>query len=103
MFWEVVASFTPAQRAALLRFVTSSSRPPLGGFRHLHPPFTVQRVDAAPRNPLAGVMGGRGDVELLPTASTCFCMLKLPQYAARRTLREKLLYSINSGAGFELS
>ncbi|GBF97295.1 hypothetical protein Rsub_09986 [Raphidocelis subcapitata] len=103
MFWEVVREFGAAQRAALLRFVTSSSRPPLGGFRHLHPPFTVHRVDVAPRNPLAALMGGRGDVELLPTASTCFCMLKLPQYASKRTLREKLLYSITSGAGFELS
>lgn len=39
----------------------------------------------------------------LPTAATCFNTLKLPAYERKTTLREKLLYSIRSGAGFELS
>lgn len=30
-------------------------------------------------------------------------MLKLPAYNTKKGLREKLLYSIESGAGFELS
>ena len=42
--------------------------------------------------------GGR-----LPTASTCFNLLKLPNYRKKATLREKLRYAISSGAGFELS
>ena len=39
----------------------------------------------------------------LPTAATCFNTLKLPAYSKKATLREKLLYSIRAGAGFELS
>lgn len=32
-FWRVVHEFTPVQRSALLKFVTSCSRPPLLGFK----------------------------------------------------------------------
>ena len=39
----------------------------------------------------------------LPTASTCFNLLKLPNYNKKSILREKLKYAITSGAGFELS
>jgi hypothetical protein len=197
-FWRVVEEFGPAERAALLRFVTASSRPPLGGFSALDPPFTIHRVDARaegmrPRGgghggqvapgsltphdddepvlrpadeddvsmsedeedederrrrqhqegglgaPLlgggsggarrgsggGGAAGGGGgargavgavgaalsalvgrlpDVERLPTASTCFSMLKLPSYRRRGTLKEKLLLAISgAGGGFELS
>lgn len=39
----------------------------------------------------------------LPTASTCFNLLKLPPYQDANVLREKLLLAIKSGAGFDLS
>jgi len=39
----------------------------------------------------------------LPTASTCFNLLKLPCYKKKTVLRDKLRYAIKSGAGFELS
>ena len=39
----------------------------------------------------------------LPTASTCMNLLKLPEFNDEETLRQKLLYAIESGAGFELS
>jgi len=39
----------------------------------------------------------------LPTASTCVNLLKLPDYADEATMREKLLYAIESDAGFEYS
>ena len=39
----------------------------------------------------------------LPTSSTCFNLLKLPNYSKKALLREKLRYSIHSGTGFELS
>ena len=35
---------TADQRGLLLRFVTSVSRAPLGGFRHLNPPLTVHKA-----------------------------------------------------------
>ena len=39
----------------------------------------------------------------LPTSSTCFNLLKLPNYQKKSTLRDKLRYSITSNTGFELS
>ena len=44
-----------------------------------------------------------GQEDRLPTASTCMNLLKLPEFKDKETLREKLLYAIESGAGFELS
>lgn len=67
MFWRVVAEMSPEQRSALLRFITSTSRAPLGGFKHLQPPLTIHKVDCA-ASPLA-FLGGK-DVERLPSAST---------------------------------
>jgi ubiquitin-protein ligase E3 B len=102
LFFSVVAAFTPAERSALLRFVTSCSRPPLGGFRHLHPPFCIHKVDCPSSGTFLAMLGGR-DVERLPSASTCFNTLKLPNYRLAATLREKLLQAISSGSGFDLS
>jgi ubiquitin-protein ligase E3 B len=45
----------------------------------------------------------RDPVNRLPTASTCFNLLKLPNYQKKSTLREKLRYAINNNTGFELS
>ena len=39
----------------------------------------------------------------LPTASTCMNLLKLPEFKDEGTLRQKFLYAIEAGAGFELS
>lgn len=87
-FWKVVDEFTDQQRSQLLKFVTSCSRPPLLGFKELDPPFCVQHA---------------GSVDRLPTSSTCMNLLKLPEFPDEKTLREKLLYAIQAGAGFELS
>jgi len=88
-FWNVVNSFDQEQRRALLRFVTSCSRPPLLGFKELIPNFAIR--DAGE------------DQHRLPTSSTCVNLLKLPRYTNERVLREKLLQAIYSGAGFDLS
>jgi ubiquitin-protein ligase E3 C len=40
--------------------------------------------------------------EKLPTASTCFNILRLPSYTNSKVMKEKVLYAINSNAGFEL-
>ena len=90
-FWSVVSSFTPKQQADLLRFVTSCERPPPLGFISMNPPFTIQRV---------GIMR---DGDKLPSASTCFNTLKLPTYSSEKVLKERLIYSIESKSGFELT
>ena len=88
MFWKVVSQFSEREKRALLKFVTSCSRPPLLGFKELYPPLRI--------------LPGQGE-ERLPSASTCMNMLKLPVYQDMETMRSKLLYAIESGAGFELS
>lgn len=87
-FWKAVEGFDDLQRRQLLKFVTSCSRPPLLGFKDLDPPFFIQNA---------------GDMERLPTASTCTNLLKLPPFNSVDQMREKLLYAIQSGVGFELS
>ncbi|XP_011312872.1 ubiquitin-protein ligase E3C [Fopius arisanus] len=87
-FWRVVEGFTNKQKGQLLKFVTSCSRPPLLGFKELDPPFCIQHA---------------GTIDRLPTSSTCMNLLKLPEFLDESTLREKLLYAIQAGAGFELS
>ena len=39
----------------------------------------------------------------LPTASTCFNVLKLPAYSSRQIMNGKLLAAVRSNSGFELS
>lgn len=90
-FWNVMKGFDCKQQGDLLRFVTSCERPPPLGFASMNPPFTIQRV---------GIMR---DGDKLPSASTCFNTLKLPTYSSEKVLRERLLYAIQSGAGFELT
>ncbi|XP_060201350.1 E3 ubiquitin-protein ligase UPL7-like [Lycium barbarum] len=100
LFWEAFANFEPKERCLLLKFVTSCSRAPLLGFKHLQPTFTIHKVSCD--LPLFSTFGGQ-DVDRLPSASTCYNTLKLPTYKRQSTLRAKLLYAINSNAGFELS
>ncbi|KAK4685808.1 hypothetical protein P7C73_g4335, partial [Tremellales sp. Uapishka_1] len=83
-FWRVVKRFTQDERKALLRFVTSCSRPPLLGFAYLNPKF--------------GIRYGGEDTTRLPSASACANLLK-----DEETLRTKLLQAITSGVGFDLS
>jgi ubiquitin-protein ligase E3 C len=89
MFWSVVRNFSEIEKRQLLKFVTSCSRPPLLGFKNLDPPFCIQNAG--------------DDIERLASASTCMNLLKLPAYENENTMREKLLLSITSGCGFELS
>ena len=89
LFWQVMKSLPNADRAKVLKFVTSTPRAPLLGFKHLNPPFSIR--------------DSSGDDSRLPSTSTCVNLLKLPRYRDAKTLREKLLYAVNAGAGFDLS
>eukprot|EP01027_Heterolobosea_sp_BB2_P014971 GEZU01021466.1.p1 GENE.GEZU01021466.1~~GEZU01021466.1.p1 ORF type:complete len:411 (-),score=114.80 GEZU01021466.1:175-1338(-) len=89
LFWGVVHEMTHKERALLLKFATSCSRPPLLGFRNLFPPFCIQKSS--------------NDAESLPTSSTCVNLLKLPAYTSKAELKQKLLYAISNCTGFELT
>lgn len=88
LFWEVVEEMSPEERCGLVKFVTSVSRAPLLGFGALVPNFGITNSGSSHR---------------LPTASTCVNLLKLPDYQNKKLMREKLLYSISSNSGFDLS
>lgn len=88
-FWKVMESLPDPDRRKVLKFVTSTPRGPLLGFSNLNPRFSIRDSSS--------------DEGRIPTASTCVNLLKLPMYKSEKALREKLLYAVNSGAGFDLS
>lgn len=89
LFWDVMNSISDADRRNVVKFVTSTPRAPLLGFDQLKPTFTIRDSGT--------------DEDRLPSTSTCVNLLKLPRYTTADTLREKLLYAVRSGAGFDLS
>lgn len=89
LFWKIMKDLSDGEKRAVLKFVTSTPRAPLLGFGTLNPRFSIR--DAG------------GDQERLPSTSTCVNLLKLPMYRDEGVLKEKLLYSVFSGAGFDLS
>jgi ubiquitin-protein ligase E3 C len=92
-FWEIVEEMSPTQKSKLLKFMTSCSRQPLLGFGHLSPLPCIHQVR----------LGDDDEEQRLPTSATCMHLLKLPNYRSKSVLKDKLLYAIESGAGFELS
>ncbi|TAQ89606.1 hypothetical protein B7494_g2098 [Chlorociboria aeruginascens] len=88
-FWKVMKELEDADRRKVLKYVTSTPRAPLLGFSQLNPRFSIR--DAG------------NDETRLPSTSTCVNLLKLPRYSTADVLKAKLLYAVNSGAGFDLS
>ena len=87
--WEAVREMTPEERSKLLFFCTGSAKPPATGFGELMVcGFTVARVHGA-------------DTGQLPTASTCFKTLHLPEYANLATLCAKLQQAVAGAQEFD--
>jgi ubiquitin-protein ligase E3 C len=97
-FWDIVEQMTPSERSKLLKFMTSCSRQPLLGFKSLSPLPCVYQVRLSEEE-----LNSDQNHQRLPSASTCMNLLKLPNYKTKEIMRSKLLYAIESGAGFELS
>jgi ubiquitin-protein ligase E3 C len=89
LFWKIMKDISDGERRAVLKFVTSTPRAPLLGFGTLNPRFSIRDAGS--------------DQQRLPSTSTCVNLLKLPMYRDEALLKEKLLYSVFSGAGFDLS
>ncbi|KAK3645780.1 hypothetical protein LTR56_008967 [Elasticomyces elasticus] len=79
-FWDVVKNWPEKKQRQLLQYVTAVERVPLGGCRYLT--FEITRA---------------WDPNLLPESSTCFGMLKLPQYDTKEILDEKLTLALEFG------
>ncbi|XP_068081364.1 probable E3 ubiquitin-protein ligase HERC1 [Anabrus simplex] len=79
--WDVLESFTNAERVLFMRFVSGRSRLP-ANLADLSQRFQVMKVDRAPDG--------------LPTAQTCFFQLRLPPYSSQEIMAERLRYAINN-------
>ncbi|GIY67610.1 ubiquitin-protein ligase E3B [Caerostris darwini] len=112
--WDILEKdFSQAEHKMFLKFVTSCSKPPLLGFAHLEPAFSIRCVEVSDDQDTGDTVGSvlrgfftirkKDPVNRLPTSSTCFNLLKLPNYQKKSTLREKLRYAIACNTGFELS
>ena len=106
-FWEVLHEFTGQQQRSFLKFMTSCERQPLLGFSHMVPVPCVQQIPLTDRitsndNDNALAVTAVNSIKL-PSSATCMNLLKLPKYTSKVMLKEKLLYAIEAGSGFELS
>ncbi|KAJ4295374.1 hypothetical protein N0V90_007386 [Kalmusia sp. IMI 367209] len=83
-FWSIVEKYNEEDRKRLLEFVTANERIPVTGYDSIH--FSIVRMG--------------GDTENLPTSSTCFGKLWLPEYRSREKLKTKLGVAIRNSEGF---
>ncbi|KAF2116111.1 hypothetical protein BDV96DRAFT_645456 [Lophiotrema nucula] len=82
--WSIVESYSMDDRRKFLEFVTASERVPVTGFESMN--FHITRSG--------------GDTEMLPTSSTCFGKLMLPEYSSKEKLKRKLDLAIQNSKGF---
>lgn len=82
-FWEVLRELTNEERKRFLQFVWARNRLPMKE-SDFDAPFKIQKDN-----------GNDGD-QALPSASTCFFSLSLPEYKSKEHLKEKLLFAINN-------
>jgi hypothetical protein len=83
-FWDVVESFDFDDKKRLLEFVTASDRVPVGGPAKMQ--FTIVRSTT--------------ETDRLPTSSTCFGRLSLPEYETKEQLESKLRLALEYSRGF---
>ncbi|KAF2760350.1 hypothetical protein EJ05DRAFT_536470 [Pseudovirgaria hyperparasitica] len=83
-FWNIVLEYDDVQKAKLLEFVTASDRVPVGGVGSM----------------MFAIVRNGGDSEMLPTSSTCFGKLLLPEYAGQEKMRQKLELALSYSKGF---
>ncbi|KAJ4983913.1 Ubiquitin-protein ligase E3A [Stagonosporopsis vannaccii] len=84
MFWDIVQGYSQEDATHLLEFVTASDRVPVTGYKSLT--FNIVRMGS--------------DSEQLPTSSTCFGKLYLPEYKDKEKMRRKLELAIQNAKGF---
>jgi hypothetical protein len=82
-FWRIVGRYSQEDCRRLLEFVTASDRVPVTGYESIT--FHIVRT---------------GNVTMLPTSSTCFGKLYLPDYSDEELLQTKLELAIKNSKGF---
>ena len=81
-FWKALESFTEEERSLYLKFVSGRTRLP--DSRSLNFTHKIQRLNK--RNP----------DDYMPTSTTCYFTLNLPDYSTYEILRDKLRYVIHN-------
>ena len=85
-FWETLRELNNIERKLFLQFVWARNRLPLKR-SDFEAPFKIQRDSTN--------TGDRAD-QALPSASTCFFSLALPEYTCKAVLKKKLLLAISN-------
>lgn len=85
-FWDVLREMTTSERKLFLQFVWARNRLPMKE-SDFDSPFKIQK-DSKTANV-------DGDYPL-PSASTCFFSLSLPEYPEKEILKQKLLFAIEN-------
>ena len=81
-FWKALESFSEEEKSLYLKFVSGRARmPDIRGINFLH---KIQKSNQ--RNP----------DNYMPTSTTCYFTLSLPQYSTYEILRDKLRYAIHN-------
>lgn len=86
-FWEVLEGFSGRERTQFLRFVWGKSRLPRNK-------AAFERKFVLSVLTHRYVSGTKEADAALPSAMTCFFMLKLPPYSSKAILLDKLMYAI---------
>jgi HECT-domain (ubiquitin-transferase)/SPRY domain len=81
-FWSTLNEMTNDERKQFLQFVWARNRLPMRE-SDFDAPFKIQKDTSKTE-------------QALPSASTCFFTLTLPEYSNQETLREKLLFAIRN-------
>jgi E3 ubiquitin-protein ligase TRIP12 len=84
MLFEVLAEMDVNLQGLFLKFVTGSSRLPVGGLAKLHPKLTIAQVKAS-------------NHDTLPSATVCQHYFKLPQDASKEVMRVKVIRAVTDG------
>jgi hypothetical protein len=85
-FWTVLRECTSNDRKAFLQYVWARNRLP-SRVADFETPFKILKDTAN--------IGSRADLAL-PSASTCFFSLTLPEYSSAEILRRKLLFAVHN-------
>eukprot|EP00002_Diphylleia_rotans_P029183 TRINITY_DN592_c0_g1_i1.p1 TRINITY_DN592_c0_g1~~TRINITY_DN592_c0_g1_i1.p1 ORF type:complete len:1552 (+),score=341.65 TRINITY_DN592_c0_g1_i1:107-4762(+) len=94
-FISILTEMTVEEQMAFVTFVTGSPKLPLGGLACLNPKLTIVKKLPEP---------GQSPDGMLPSVSTCFHYVKLPDYSSKEVMRLRLIQAIKEGQGnFHLS
>lgn len=85
-FWEALREMDSNERKKFLQFVWARNRLPTKESA-FDAPFKIQKDTAG--------AGGSADAAL-PSASTCFFSLTLPEYSSKEILKQKLLFAVEN-------